>query len=199
MLAFCAALRESAETAVRLKDASGRSVDCFMEDVDARVRGLSGGAARLPLPPDQFASALGAYAASDDNDAGAVRWFSRRRRFTVDPSAPGTHGDGDGDGDGDAQHERVGGGSEVAAFAVIAVLRASSSASSAQHLASEESFWENWFARQLSTAPPGLRGGFQTSPVWLHVATEAELVHGAWTSLGLSIVLVRRRQARTSF
>ena len=111
MLAFCAALRESVETAGRLKDASSRSVDCFMEEVDARVRGLSGGAARLPLPPDQFASALSAYAASDNNDAGAVRWFNRPQ-VTVDSSAPGTSDDGDGDDDDDDDDGGGGGGGD---------------------------------------------------------------------------------------
>lgn len=190
MLAFCAALRGSAETAGRLKDS--RSVDCFMEEVDAKVRNLSGGEVGLPLPSVQFAAALGAYGQSDDNDGGTVRWLNIKPQAEDGTSGSGSgsssssssrQGDGNGGGDGGGDDRGA-----VAAVSVVAVLRASSSASSADDLASEEAFWEEWFTRQLTTAPPGLRGGFQTSPVWVLVATEAEIVYGAWTSLGLSIV-----------
>lgn len=181
MLAFCAALRESAETAGRLKDS--RSVDCFMEEVDARVRNLSGGEVGLPLPSAQFAAALGAYGQSDDNDGGTVRWLD------IKPHAEdGTSGSGSDSSSSSSSSSSSPQRGAVAAVSVVAVLRASSSASSADQLASEETFWEEWFTHQLTTAPPGLRGGFQSSPVWVLVATEEEIVQGAWTALGLSIV-----------
>jgi hypothetical protein len=42
-----------------MTDARGASVDCFIEDVAEDVRDRSGGGVALPLPPDQFTSALG--------------------------------------------------------------------------------------------------------------------------------------------
>jgi hypothetical protein len=64
------------------------------------------------------------------------------------------------------------GDDDVAAVVIDIALRISRSTSTVDQLAAEEAFWETWFVRQLATAPPGLCRGFQTSPMWVHVATE---------------------------
>ena len=91
-----------------------------------QVRDLSGGEAGLPLPPDQFASALGSYGVSDDNNGGRVRWFLRPQEGDDDEQELGRY-------EGDVVVVALNGEEEeeVASVSVVAVLKMSSLASTA--------------------------------------------------------------------
>ena len=161
LLSFCDALRRSEETSARLADPSvGANVDCFIEDVNARVVALSGGGAALPLPRDAFRAALATYELDDARAyARQIRWF--RKNETEN--------------------------GHVASVSIHAVLRASALRTSAETLTREAAFWERWFRAALETAPVGLRGGFQTSETWIRVSTEREVVTAAWSALAFSL------------
>ena len=180
MLSFCRDLRGSEATARRLKDPN--SVVCFAEDVEDATRAASGGGFGSPMSPARYGAALRRYGRGESND-GAVRWFAPDRSGT--PPAPGRGGPTLTNIPAD-----IGGSNEgrVASVAVTAVLKTSSVSSSTAELVAEHEFWEGWFESKLAGAPPGLRGGFQTSPTWTLTETETELVDGAWTALTLSLV-----------
>lgn len=180
MLSFCGDLRGSEATARRLKDPN--SVVCFAEDVEDATRAASGGGFGSPMSPARYGAALRRYGRGESND-GAVRWFAPDRSGI--PPAPGRGGPTLTNIPAD-----IGGSYEgrVASVAVTAVLRTSSVSSSTAELVAEHEFWEGWFESKLAGAPPGLRGGFQTSPTWTLTETETELVDGAWTALTLSLV-----------
>ena len=180
MLSFCGDLRGSEATARRLKDPN--SVVCFAEDVEDATRAGSGGGFGSPMSPARYGAALRRYGRGESND-GAVRWFAPDRPGT--PPAPGRGGPTLTNIPADNWGSNEG---RVASVAVTAVLRTSSVSSSTAELVAEHEFWEGWFESKLAGAPPGLRGGFQTSPTWTLTETETELVDGAWTALTLSLV-----------
>ena len=53
----------------------------------------------------------------------------------------------------------------------------------------EERFWQEWMARQMATAPPGISSGLQTSSVWQYVETFDEVRATASLNLAASLAL----------
>ena len=190
MTRFCDALRQSEETLGRLRRDGQQSVDCFMDKVGAYVHDLTSGRVGLPLPPSTFALVLRSYGGSTESP-GNMRFLRRHHSSTGSGASPPAAASpctspSPCRTSQDACEE--GGCEGVVAVSVIAVLRMSAVSSTAKQISAEAEFWEDWFRRQLASAPQGLRRGFQTSPAWVRVATEAELVRGAWMSTGLSLV-----------
>ena len=160
-------------------------VSCFADALDARLRSLSGGRARLPLARGAFESAARTVIAGDDLAFSGLRWWS---------DASGASG-------GAAGGSRAG---DIATVEVRIATTTSPSAVAARDLHAERAFWRHWFANATADAPPslGVDKGFVTSRTWALLDTEAELATNAWSALGASlfcafvVVLIAARSAR---
>ncbi|KAK9803258.1 hypothetical protein WJX72_001208 [[Myrmecia] bisecta] len=178
------------------------SQHCFMAGF-ARYLALQGAA--LPLPPAQFQRLLRDYALVADSlgEDSPGLFF-----------APGDTGEGGGrverstaqrsgrrlvawDLRANAGKENTGYARFNSSRADVTLLRAVEVSVKSRSLLAQPyaelhrdwAFWEAWFVNATADAPPGLQNGFQTSGVWLHMATEASLLSSAFWSLGLSLLL----------
>ena len=189
LLRFCDELRAMAVTGGGGggNDAARRrvaDVSCFADALDARLRFLSGGRARLPLARGAFESAARTVIAGDDLAFSGLRWWS-------DASGSASGGFGNRAGD-------------IATVEVRIATTTSPGAVAARDLHAERAFWRHWFANATANAPPslGIDKGFVTSRTWALLDTEAELATNAWSALGLSlfcafvVALVAARSAR---
>ena len=195
LLRFCAELRALAVGAVGAAPGGGGSddgrrrrvarVSCFADALDARLRALSGGGARLPLDRGAFESAARTVLKGEDLAFSGLRWWSAAARYA---SAPCT---------GERKNQ-------VATVEVRVATTTSPATSRARGLRSERAFWEAWFANATADAPMslGVDKGFVTSRTWALLDTEAELVLNAWSALGASlacafgVVFLAARSAR---
>ena len=163
-------------------------VSCFADALDARLRSLSGGRARLPLARASFESAARTVIPREDLAFAGLRWWRGPLR-----------------GAGGAAREKYTG--DVATVEVTVATTTSPATESAKALASERAFLVAWFANVTKDAPAslGLDKGFVTSRTWALLDTEAELMTNAWSALGASlfcaffVVLVAAQSATLAF
>ena len=157
-------------------------ISCFADALDARLRSLSGGRARLPLARGAFESAARTVIPREDLAFSGLRWwrgFDARKKYTGD----------------------------VATVEVRIATTTSPATETAKTLTSERAFWVAWFANVTADAPAslGVDKGFVTSRTWALLDTEAELMTNAWSALGASlfcaffVVLVAARSATLAF
>jgi hypothetical protein len=163
-------------------------VSCFADALDARLRSLSGGRARLPLARAAFESAARTVIPRVDLAFAGLRWWRGPLR-----------------GAGGAARNKYAG--DVATVEVTVATTTSPATESAKALAKERAFWVAWFANVTKDAPAslGLDKGFVTSRTWALLDTEAELMTNAWSALGASlfcaffVVLVAAQSATLAF
>ena len=192
LLRFCDELRAMAVTGGGGDGGGGNDdaaprrvadVSCFADALDARLRFLSGGRARLPLARGAFESAARTVINGDDLAFSGLRWWS---------DASGASG---------GAAARAG---DIATVEVRIATTTSPAAVAARDLHAERAFWRHWFANATADAPPslGVDKGFVTSRTWALLDTEAELATNAWSALGASlfcafvVVLIAARSAR---
>ena len=197
LLRFCAELRALAvsggigASAERGGDGRRRRVanaSCFADELDARLRVLSGGGAALPLARGAFESAARTVITGEDLAFSGLRWWADAQHDRADRR------------DARSAAARAG---DVATVEVRIATTTSPATSRARGLEAERAFWLDWFANVTADAPAslGVDKGFVTSRTWALLDTEAELVSNAWSALGTSLAcafLVASASARSA-
>jgi len=139
---------------------SNASVNCWISDVDAWIRGGGfGGAHRtgLPLPIDEFRDVFGAY-------------MREVNRYSII---------GFKDECADA----------CVAYSAVSVVTTTNREGNALDVKHAHDFWSSWFAARIADGPPETIGAFQSSDSWVLLDTVSELKGGALLTVAYSMVM----------